>query len=1003
MFSVSASGSILSYQWQRDGTPIAGATGSSYTTPTLHMGDNGAKYHVVISGANASVTSATAILTVTPIGLALAAQPQAQAAKDGDVVSFDVVATGSEPIEYQWQRDGIAIVGANKSTFTTSALTVGDNAAVFKVLIRNPAGAVSSQEARLTVTAVAPRIVTSPDSVTTSDGALVSFNVTAAGSEPLHYQWFRNGSPISGATNSSYSATVAYAGSGDRYAVQVSNVAGQIGSAAAVATVNAAAPSITQHPASTTIATGASASFGVTARGTAPLGYQWQRSQDDGRTWQDISGASSATYTIKSATLADAHTRLRATVTNAAATLNSDIAQLAVQPNIHILAGTVGGPGYADGRGSEARIDCVKDMSADTAGNIYLLGCNEIRRITPEGTIKWFAGAHTGAIWGNEERIDGQLADARFPFPNAVLASRNGTIYVGDKCLLRQITSGVVTSYGKDGHCYAQDGRLGQATFGRILGLAEGADGTVFFTESTDPSAGGGGRGGLLVRKLTPSGDVVTVAGNSKHIGNEDGVGAAARFYDIGKLVADAANNLYLADGHSIRLVSAAGVVSLFAGDPYNGPTSSQHYYAWPYRGHRSSVRFQRISSIAFDGKDLVILDGNTIARISFLNDEVTPVVSPTLYPFGDQPVDGDNATVGFPLALTRLPNAHLAFYDATTSTVRITTNHGTVNTLVGAVNNQGYADGVGTNARFRSRNYSTCGLVTGPAGNLVFVDALSSTIRRMNLGTNLVETVGRSSGSSPYYKDGPLESATFGSPRGLAYDKAGNLYISDAFAIRKISTEGMVSTLAGASGAFEPVIDGVGASARFFRPSAMALDSKGNLVVADSDGRILRRVTPEGVVTTLAGKANQSAYADGPGMEARFNSIRCLAIDAADNVFLVDGHNSIRRMTPTGEVGPAAGAPNSPGLVDDVGAFARFSNPSSLAFDAHGNLYVADSDNNAIRRITPTGQVSTVVGGSVEGVLQPGLNGKINSPKDIAVTHSGRLVFFSENAVVSD
>ena len=226
-FSVTASGSSLTYQWQRDGKAIPGATGTSYTTPVLHMADNGVKYQVVVTGPNASVTSNAVVLTVTPIALSLTAQPQAQTARDGEVATFDAAATGSEPIQYQWQRNGVPIAGADNSSYTTSALALADNAAVFKVVITNPAGSVSSQEAKLSVTAMAPRVLTDPDSVTTSDGANVIFKITAAGSAPLAYQWLRNGSPISGATDASYATTLTYAGNGDRYSVQVSNGARQ--------------------------------------------------------------------------------------------------------------------------------------------------------------------------------------------------------------------------------------------------------------------------------------------------------------------------------------------------------------------------------------------------------------------------------------------------------------------------------------------------------------------------------------------------------------------------------------------------------------------------------------------------------------------------------------------------------------------------------------------------------------------------------------------------------
>lgn len=181
-----------------------------------------------------------------------------------------------------------------------------------------------------------------------------------------------------------------------------------------------------------------------------------------------------------------------------------------------------------------------------------------------------------------------------------------------------------------------------------------------------------------------------------------------------------------------------------------------------------------------------------------------------------------------------------------------------------------------------------------------------------------------------------------------------------------------------------------------------MVVDSKGHLILADTQNFVLRRIAPDGTVTTLAGKAGEGGNVNGMGSEARLGLVKYLAIDAADNVYFTEHTNAIRKLTPSGEVVPVAGAPYAIGHIDDLGAFARFNNPAGLAFDAYGNLYVADTGNNAIRRITPGGQVSTVIGGPL-AALQPGLGGNINQPTSITVTPAGRLIFLSEGAIVGD
>lgn len=985
-FSVSASGSSLSYQWQRDGKAITGATGASYTTPVLHMADNGAKYVVVVSGPNASVTSSVVTLTVSPIALNLTAQPQAQTAKDGDVVSFDVSATGSEPIQYQWHRNGVVIAGADKATYTTAVLALADNAAVFKVVVTNPAGTVNSQEAKLTVTAVAPRIVTAPESVTTSDGASVTFKVTAAGSAPLAYQWLRNGNTILGATEASYITTLALASSGDRFTVRVGNGAGYALSEAAVATVNAAAPAITLHPSDASLLfNGEGVTFRVAATGTPPLRYQWQQSQDEGLSWSGIPGATSPSYSIGSVTLADTHTRLRAAVSNAAATLNSNAARLEVTPLVRLLAGNTGGSGYADGKGNLARFNWAGGISADPSGNVYVIDNNNsvIRRVSPDGTVKLFGGQAK-----NPSRVDGPLVDARFYYPQQIAVDRAGTVYVAEYCNIRRIAAGVVSGFlGTDG-CNTRDGALSQASVSGVMGMAVDADGTLYFSERNNSN-------GQLVRKITSAGVVSTLAGSPTESGKTDGTGSAARFSNIGKLAVDANKNVFVADGTAIRQISPSGEVSYYAGAPDSyGQTE----------GYRTSARLGYITGLAFDGRgNLFVADNQRIARISTIGNVVTAVGSGNSNDGYPTSVDGPGATAsaGNPTVLASLPNGGLAFFDNSAYAVRTLTVDATVTTLAGGGRSGGFADGVGTAARFASYAGHPSALILAPNGTLTLADTTNRRIRRFSLDSRLLDTL---AGTSNYGgDDGPASLATFAHPIGLAYDAAGNLYVSDGGQIRRISASGTVTTIAGRTWDWG-CVDGVGAAARFSAPAGMVVDSKGNLIVAEQGYYVLRRVTPDGTVTTIAGKSGESGYVNGVGSDARLGAVRYLAIDKADNVYFTDGYQSIRKLAPNGEVSTAAGAPYSSALIDDIGAFARFNNPSGLAFDARGNLYVADTGNNAIRRITPSGQVSTVIASnSLVSVLQPGPGGNINQPTAITVTPAGRLVFLSEGAIVGD
>ena len=244
-FSVTATGTgTLTYQWQKNGTDISGATSSTYTTQATAIGDSGTQYSVVVGNSAAKVTSNKATLTVTlaAVAPAITTQPAAQTVTEGQTATFSVTATGTAPLTYQWKKGGTDISGATSSTYTTPATSSADNAAVFTVVVTNSAGNVTSGDATLTVIpVVAPAITTQPAAQTITAGATVTFTVTATGTSP-NYQWKKNGINITGgtgATTSSYTTpAMGYAGNGAVYSVEVSNSAGTVTSSTATLTVS---------------------------------------------------------------------------------------------------------------------------------------------------------------------------------------------------------------------------------------------------------------------------------------------------------------------------------------------------------------------------------------------------------------------------------------------------------------------------------------------------------------------------------------------------------------------------------------------------------------------------------------------------------------------------------------------------------------------------------------------------------------------------------------------
>src|SRR5215469_3694301 len=272
-FSVIAAGTApLTYQWNKNGAAISGATSSSYSTPPTTISDNGAQFTVTVSNAAGSVTSVAATLTVNAVTVppSITTQPASQTVTAGQTATFTVIASGTGPLSYQWQKNGANIGGATSSSYTTSATATSDSGSTFVVVVTNTAGSVTSSAVSLTVNpaTVAPSITTQPVSQTVTAGQTGSFSVTATGTSPLGYQWSKNGTAISAATAATYTTpATTTTDNGAQFTVAVSNSAGSVTSSVATLTVNAATYLLSASPTSLSfgdVNTGSSSSLAVT-------------------------------------------------------------------------------------------------------------------------------------------------------------------------------------------------------------------------------------------------------------------------------------------------------------------------------------------------------------------------------------------------------------------------------------------------------------------------------------------------------------------------------------------------------------------------------------------------------------------------------------------------------------------------------------------------------------------------------------------------------------------
>jgi preprotein translocase subunit YajC len=370
----------------------------------------------------------------------------------------------------------------------------------------------------------------------------------------------------------------------------------------------------------------------------------------------------------------------------------------------------------------------------------------------------------------------------------------------------------------------------------------------------------------------------------------------------------------------------------------------------------------------------------------------------------------------------------------------------GVVTTLAGTLFVHGSADGTGAAAQFNGAG----GLAADGAGNVYVADGDNHEIRKIS-PVGVVTTVAGLAGGFGS-ADGTGETARFCDPSSLGVDSAGNVYVADTAneTIRKISAAGAVTTLAGTVGS-SGVADGTGAAGQFSHPAGVAVDDAGTVYVADRYNTMIRKITPGGAVTTLAGSAGtlgnvdgltrfnfpfgvavdstrnvywadrlnstifkiasggamavlagvygQYPYgggsADGAGPAAQFSYPRGVTVDGAGNVYVADTANStIRKISATGVVTTFAGTAGVIGSADGSGASARFCFPTNVAADSGGNVFVVDSGNSTIRRITPGGIVTTVAGlagavGSADGI---DAKAQFNNPTGVAVDRAGNL-----------
>ena len=628
-------------------------------------------------------------------------------------------------------------------------------------------------------------------------------------------------------------------------------------------------------------------------------------------------------------------------------------------------------------------------------------------------------GLLVGAI-GGTGNVDGVGAAARFNAPWGVAVDGAGNAYVSDSSnsTIRKIvlaTGAVTTIAGAPGQFGSTDGVGTAARFNSPYGLATDGGGNLYVADRLNNT----------IRKIAlATGAVTTIAGTVASPGEMDGVGTAAKFSNPAGLCADAAGNLYVADqfGPTIRkVVIATGAVTTIAGTAMMSGSTD---------GTGAAARFNQPIGVASDGAgDLFVADSvnQTIRKIVLSTGAVTTFAG-QVGVMGQQNGTGTSAQFNFPEGVVADGAGNLFVADLNNQAIRkIALGTASVTYFVGMAGVAGPDDGLGTSARLNN----PIGMVVDGSGILLVADNANNTIRKVTLTTTNVTTLAGTAshagnadgvGAAAKFK-GPLGFTTDGTsvfvsdsgnttvrsialatqtvttltapgaldgPGGVAVDGAGNLFLADAGGsdIRQIVlATNAITNIAGMK--FKSgTTDGVGSVARFGSVADIVYDGAGNLYAADNGNSNVRKiVVATGTVSTLAGNAAMPGSADGTGTAAQFLGDSGIALDGAGNLYIADtGNNTIRKIViATAAVTTIAGTPMMAGSADGTGAAARFNRPQGLALDASGNLWVADSGNATVRKIDlATNAVTTPIGiaghhGVSFGPLPAGLNNPVN------------------------
>jgi DNA-binding beta-propeller fold protein YncE len=919
------------------------------------------QYIYVADTSNSLLRKASA--AVAPALTSPASQSAAVGA-NGVTLTSTVTAGWPSPV-LQWQRqpggtglfqslsNGVNYSGVDTATLTVNNVSLAMQGDKFKLVATNSSGITESPiPATLTVTAgaSAPVFAASTVTFTASVGQFAAFTNAATGSGTVTYAVTSGSSGIFTLNSSTGAITGTPSSTADSTTFVVTASNGVLPNATCTVTINVllnAAPVINTQPQSQTVSPGfntAAFTVGATAS-PAITGYQWQRKPAGSGVFTNLtegypySGTTSATLFINAVS----------------AGMNGDQFQV-------LVSNGVGSPVQSSAAALFVGVAPTFTSPAAATFAVGFVGSFTVTSsATPSATYSITGGSFPSS-WASFNTSTGVISgvppdQTGSPFTFVVTASNGFNPPATQSFTLYVNAVGATPSFTTQPANYtAQAGQPATLTGVAVSSPAplyrwqrQAASASTFVDLFDDATYSGAGTATLSIAISTSvmNGDQFRLVATNVN-------GSATS--NVATLSVNSIPPTIVVNPSSVTANIGSNLT--FSGSATSSPDPT-------YRWQRQAAGTTGFVNLADDG----VFSGTGTVTLS-----VTGV---------NAGMNGDS----FRLSATSAGGV------AYTSSATVTVNLGTTfTTLAGLSGSSGAVDATGAAARFAGPT----SIVVDVAGNFYIADQSNSVIRKMTpLG--VVTTIAGLAGARGNV-DGVGTAARFNSPAGVAVDALGNVYVADTFnhTIRVINPSGVVSTLAGSSGS-SGAVDGTGAVVRLSLPTGVAVDAAGTVYIADSGNHAIRRLSNTGAVSTFAGTLGTAGYFDtSVGLLARFNSPNSIVLDGSGNLYVADAqNNAIRKITPSGAVTTVAGnLVGVSGSTDANGSAAFFNRPSGIALDSSGNLYVADTNNNTVRRISTFGDVTTLAGqaplsGAVDG---SGSAARFNRPFGIAVDASGNV-----------